>query len=100
MRKYALILLLSFQFTQLQAQKKSGSTIIGLVIDTASAPLPMVQIYNRSLARMGQTRLDGNFILRLEPGAYNLIFSHPNYHSVEIPLIVKPNQYDTLNIRL
>lgn len=100
MRKYALILLLSFQFTQLQAQKKSGSTIIGLVIDTASAPLPMVQIYNRSLARMGQTRLDGNFILRLEPGAYNLIFSHPNYHSVEIPLIVKPNQNDTLNIRL
>jgi len=38
--------------------------------------------------------------LRLEPGAYKLIFSHPNYHSVEIPLIVKLNQNDTLYIRL
>ncbi|MDA0784053.1 MAG: DUF5686 family protein [Bacteroidetes bacterium] len=95
-----LILLLGFQFTQLQAQKRSGSTIIGLVVDTASAPLPMVQIFNRAGAKMGQTRLDGNFNLRLEPGAYKLIFSHPNYHSVEIPLIVKLNQNDTLNIRL
>ena len=55
---------------------------------------------NRAGAKMGQTRLDGNFVLRLEPGAYNLIFSHPNYHSVEIPLIVKLDQNDTLNIRL
>jgi len=95
-----LLLLLGFAFNPLQAQKRSGSTIIGLVVDTASAPLPMVQIFNRSGARMGQTRLDGNFVLRLEPGAYNLIFSHPNYHSVEIPLIVKLDQNDTLNIRL
>ncbi len=97
---HALILLLSFQFHQLQAQKKSGSTIIGLVVDTASAPLPMVQIFNREGAKMGQTRLDGNFNLRLEPGAYKLIFSHPNYHSVEIALLVKQDQNDTLNIRL
>ncbi|MEY4543376.1 MAG: hypothetical protein RL411_1453 [Bacteroidota bacterium] len=95
-----LLLFLSFATNPLQAQKKSGSTIIGLVVDTASAPLPMVQIFNRAGAKMGQTRLDGNFSLLLEPGAYNLIFSHPNYHSVEIPLIVKLNQNDTLNIRL
>lgn len=97
---HALILLLSLQFTQLQAQKRSGSTIIGLVVDTASAPLPMVQIFNRAGAKMGQTRLDGNFNLRLEPGAYKLIFSHPNYYSVEIALLVKQDQNDTLNIRL
>ena len=97
---HALILLLCFQFNQLQAQKKNGSSIIGLVVDTASAPLPMVQIFNRAGAKMGQTRLDGNFVLRLEPGAYKLIFSHPNYNSLEIPLIVKLDQNDTLNIRL
>ena len=95
-----LLLLLGFAFNPLQAQKRSGSTIIGLVVDTASAPLPMVQIYNRNGAKMGQTRLDGNFVLRLEPGAYKLIFSHPNYHSVEIALLVKQDQNDTLNIRL
>ena len=95
-----LLLFLSFATNPLQAQKKRGSTIIGLVVDTASAPLPMVQIFNRTGAKMGQTRLDGNFSLRLEPGAYKLIFSHPSYHSVEIPLIVKLNQNDTLNIRL
>jgi hypothetical protein len=95
-----LLLFLSFATNPLQAQKKSGSTIIGLVVDTASAPVPMVQIFNREGAKMGQTRLDGNFSLRLEPGAYKLIFSHPNYHSVEIALLVKQDQNDTLNIRL
>jgi hypothetical protein len=95
-----LLLFLSFATNPLQAQKKSGSTIIGLVVDTASAPVPMVQIFIREGAKMGQTRLDGNFSLRLEPGAYNLIFSHPNYHSVEIALLVKQDQNDTLNIRL
>ena len=95
-----LLLFLSFATNPLQAQKKSGSTIIGLVVDTASAPLPMVQIFNREGAKMGQTRLDGNFSLRLEPGVYDLIFSHPNYHSVEIALLVKQDQNDTLNIRL
>jgi hypothetical protein len=95
-----LLLFLSFATNPLQAQKKNGSTIIGLVVDTASAPLPMVQIFNREGAKMGQTRLDGNFSLRLDPGAYKLIFSHPNYHSVEIALLVKQDQNDTLNIRL
>jgi hypothetical protein len=95
-----LLLFLSFATNPLQAQKKSGSTIIGLVVDTASAPLPFVQIFNRTGAKMGQTRLDGNFSLRLEPGAYKLIFSHQNYHSVEIALLVKQDQNDTLNIRL
>ena len=56
-----LLLFLSFVTKPLQAQKKSGSTIIGLVVDTASAPLPMVQIFNRTGAKMGQTRLDGYF---------------------------------------
>jgi hypothetical protein len=93
-------LLLIVQSITLQAQLRSGSSIIGLVVDTANAPLPMVQIFNRNGAKMGQTRLDGNFNLRLEPGAYNLIFSHPNYHSVEIALLVKRDQNDTLNVRL
>ena len=95
-----LILFLGFQFTPIQAQKRNGSYIVGIVVDTASSPIPVVQIFNRNGAKMGQTRLDGYFDLRLEPGSYNLIFSHPNFNSVEIPLIVKQNQNDTLNIRL
>ena len=95
-----LLLFLGILSTPLQAQKKYGSHIMGLVVDTASSPIPVVQIFNRSGAKMGQTRLDGYFELRLEPGSYQLIFSHPNFISVEIPLIVKQNQNDTLNIRL
>ena len=74
--------------------------IIGIVVDTARAPLPMVQIFNRDGAKLGQTRLDGYFNLNLRTGSYKLIFSHPDFYSVEIPTLVTAQTKDTLNIIL
>lgn len=74
--------------------------ITGLVVDTTRAPLPMVQIFDRDGAKLGQTRLDGYFKLDLRVGSYKLIFSHPDFYNTEIPLVVRYNAKDTLNIIL
>jgi hypothetical protein len=74
--------------------------ITGLVVDTAKAPLPLVQIFDRDGAKLGQTRLDGYFNLDLRSGSYKLVFAHPDFYSTEIPLVVRYNTKDTLNIIL
>jgi hypothetical protein len=74
--------------------------ITGLVVDTAKAPLPLVQIFDRDGAKLGQTRLDGYFNLDLRTGSYKLVFAHPDFYSTEIPLVVRYNTKDTLNIIL
>ncbi len=89
---FALVLGLSAASAQAQ--------ITGLVVDTAKAPLPLVQIFDRDGAKLGQTRLDGYFNLDLRTGSYKLVFSHPDFYSTEIPLVVRYNTKDTLNIIL
>ncbi|MFM6952469.1 MAG: carboxypeptidase-like regulatory domain-containing protein, partial [Bacteroidota bacterium] len=94
LRCLLLVFLLGFGAQKAQAQ------VMGLVVDTAKAPLPLVQIFDRDGAKLGQTRLDGYFSLNLRTGSYKLIFSHPDFHSTEIPLVVNYNSKDTLNIIL
>lgn len=79
---------------------KAQAQITGLVVDTAKAPLPLVQIFDRDGAKLGQTRLDGYFNLDLRSGSYKLVFAHPDFYSTEIPLVVRYNTKDTLNIIL
>ncbi|MFM7638603.1 MAG: DUF5686 family protein [Bacteroidota bacterium] len=80
--------------------QKAHAQVMGLVVDSTKAPLPLVQIFDRDGAKLGQTRLDGYFSLNLRTGSYKLIFSHPDFHSTEIPLVVNYNSKDTLNIIL
>lgn len=92
--KRCLLMLSVWLLSDLQAQ------ITGLVVDTAHAPLPMVQIFDRDGAKLGQTRLDGYFNLNLRTGSYKLVFSHPDFYSTEIPMVVRYGSKDTLNIVL
>ena len=94
LRFLLLALVLGLSAATAQAQ------ITGLVVDTAKAPLPMVQIFNRDGAILGQTRVDGYFKLDLRTGTYKLVFSHPDFYSTEIQLVVRYNTKDTLNIML
>ena len=94
LRFLLLALVLGLSAATAQAQ------ITGLVVDTAKAPLPMVQIFDRDGAILGQTRVDGYFKLDLRTGTYKLVFSHPDFYSTEIPLVVRYNTKDTLNIML
>jgi hypothetical protein len=94
LRFLLLALVLGLSAASAQAQ------ITGLVVDTAKAPLPLVQIFDRDGAKLGQTRLDGYFNLDLRTGSYKLVFAHPDFYSTEIPLVVRYNTKDTLNIIL
>jgi hypothetical protein len=94
LRFLLLALVLGLSAASAQAQ------ITGLVVDTAKAPLPLVQIFDRDGAKLGQTRLDGYFNLDLRSGSYKLVFAHPDFYSTEIPLVVRYNTKDTLNIIL
>ena len=98
--KQRLMHILAILWLGLATVQTTQAQIIGIVVDTARAPLPMVQIFNRDGAKLGQTRLDGYFNLNLRTGSYKLIFSHPDFYSVEIPTLVTAQTKDTLNIIL
>ena len=98
--KQGLMHILAILWLGLATVQTAKAQIIGIVVDTARAPLPMVQIFNRDGAKLGQTRLDGYFNLNLRTGSYKLIFSHPDFYSVEIPTLVTAQTKDTLNIIL
>lgn len=87
------LLLLFSSYSIAQAQ------IFGIVTDTSDAPLPNVQIFNKSGSSLGQTRLDGYFHLTLRNGQYNLIFSHGDFHNQEIPVLIT-GKNDTLLVRM
>ena len=98
--KQRLMHILAILWLGLATVQTTKAQIIGIVVDTARAPLPMVQIFNRDGAKLGQTRLDGYFNLDLRSGSYKLVFAHPDFYSTEIPLVVRYNTKDTLNIIL
>lgn len=98
--KQRLMHILAILWLGLATVQTAKAQIIGIVVDTARAPLPMVQIFNSDGAKLGQTRLDGYFNLNLRTGSYKLIFSHPDFYSVEIPTLVTAQTKDTLNIIL
>ena len=98
--KQRLMHILAILWLGLATVQTTKAQIIGIVVDTARAPLPMVQIFNRDGAKLGQTRLDGYFNLNLRTGSYKLIFSHPDFYSTEIPTLVTAQTKDTLNIIL
>ncbi|NMD72715.1 DUF11 domain-containing protein [Bacillus sp. DNRA2] len=57
--------------------------LVGYVVDAVSnAPLndASVKIYNESvLVKESVTKEDGSYKVRLEPGSYHVVVSHPNY---------------------
>jgi hypothetical protein len=63
--KQRLMHILAILWLGLATVQTTKAQIIGIVVDTARAPLPMVQIFNRDGAKLGQTRLDGYFNLNL-----------------------------------
>lgn len=77
-----------------------NAQIVGIVTDTAWAPIPNVKLFDKSGISLSQSRLDGFFGLNLRSGNYKIVFSHPNFYPQEIPLIVSGNYRDTLKVVL
>ena len=73
--------------------------IIGIVMDTTFSPLPNVQIFNQGGMLLGKTKNDGIFRIDKIRGYQKIVFLHPDFHSLEIPLTISEKK-DTFNIRL
>ncbi len=82
-------LLLLFLFSHGVASQETG-TVTGTVLDASTGEL----VRRATISVEGQpnfstvTDLDGNYVLRLPPGAYQLLFAHDNYHEAVVSDIV------------
>jgi hypothetical protein len=65
---------------------QSNAQIIGLCIDTSNSPIPGIEIYDKTIGKIGQGKMDGYFKLDLKPGNYQIIFSHPEFYNMELAL--------------
>lgn len=93
MKKISLFLL-GWMIFHLNAQ------IIGLCIDSSNAPIPGVEIYDKAIGKVGAAKMDGYFKLDLKPGNYQLIFSHPEFHNMELAVVYTEKYQDTLTLIL
>jgi len=96
MMRSIVVLLLIFGgcFSPLKAQ------LMGLVVDSADAPLAYVDIYDKTRGKLGSTGIDGYFKLEIRPGSYKLAFTSPEYKTFEIPYVCYENRKDTITIRM
>ncbi|MEM0992510.1 MAG: DUF5686 and carboxypeptidase regulatory-like domain-containing protein [Bacteroidota bacterium] len=82
--KYALTLhLLIATFTFVQAQQISG-----FIYDEREAPIAYANIFVQQIQSGTSSDENGYYLLTLDPGEYNLIFSALGYESKEIKLFV------------
>lgn len=79
---------------------QSNAQIIGLCIDTSNAPITGIEIYDKTIGKVGQGKMDGYFKLDLKPGNYQLIFSHPEFFNMELAVVYTEKYKDTLTLIL
>ena len=79
---------------------QANCQIVGIVTDTAWAPIPNVKLFDKAGVSLSQSRLDGFFGLNLRSGNYKIIFSHPDFYPQEIPIVVSGSYKDTLKVVL
>ncbi len=94
-QKISLLIFAFFTWGELGAQE-----LLGLVMDHENAPLAQVQIFDKTGRKYGESGVDGYFRLELRPGAYQLVFNHPDYESYELAYISQDRKKDTLSIVL
>lgn len=91
---------LALFFAFFASREAASQRLLGLIIDQDKAPIPQVQIFDKTGQKYGETGADGYFRLELRSGAYNFIFDHPDHESYELAYIAKKNVNDTLSIVL
>lgn len=87
-------LLSLFLFTVGLFAQEHGS-IAGNIIDNEiyNEPLVFANIELKNTTFQTQTNFRGNFEIEgITPGSYTLIVRYPGYESLELPLLVRPNQ--------
>lgn len=81
---------------------QSKGTIKGVITDkeTNNAPLPFANVSIKGTSINTTTNEKGEYILKIEPGAYKIEFSFIGYENVEVPVTVKDGAIVEVNISL
>lgn len=88
-----ILILLGFQA---QAQYR---TVSGMVADSSLTPIPDVNIYITNGSVVGRTDANGYFFFELREGSYELIFSHRDYQTSRLNVVLS-GKNDTINLIL
>ncbi len=78
-------------------------SVVGTVRDTAMIPLNDVAVFIKDGRLLGRTNGSGMFSTKLPAGTYDLVFSHPQYESVIVPVTLHSDalaEADTFMIML
>jgi hypothetical protein len=81
-------------------RESQAQFLLCLTTDSSDAPIAQVQVFDESGKKWGESGSDGYLRIEFRPGAYNLIFDHPDYESYRLAFLTKSKAYDTLIIRL
>jgi hypothetical protein len=82
------------------AYSQSVGTISGTILDIENnnTPLPFADAYIKGTSIGTTTDFDGNYLLKVEPGTYTLVFNFIGYKTIEVPnVVVKANENIVIN---
>lgn len=91
-----LLLLISFIITARLAFSQYYF-VTGIVADSSAAPIPEVNIFITNGSVIGKTDANGHYTCELRAGEYELVFSHREYQTVRMKVVLKSGN-DTVNI--
>ncbi len=77
----------------------SAQRITGTVTDARGEPLPYVNVFVKEIQSGANTDLEGNYIMVLDPGHYQVVFSSVGYIPQEIPIVVRDGE-SVVNVTL
>lgn len=98
--KLIVLLIISIPFVNISAQQTSGK-IIGKIIDLKTNEElfgATVQIEGTQIG--ANADLEGNYMISVEPGNYNLLFSYLGFNTIKMPVTVMLNESLRANVAM
>lgn len=68
-----------------------------MVADSSLSPIPEATIYITNGSLVGRTDANGRYFFELREGQYELVFSHRDYQTVRLNVVIRENN-DTVNV--
>ena len=80
------------------AHQALGVQLTGKVTDKSGEPLAFATLYVEGTTIGTTTNMEGNYVLNLEPGEYNMVFQYVGYEKKIFPIEIKKDK--KLNVKL
>ena len=94
--KLIILLLVIATWSSISAQDDTSSVMIVVDVEGVTLQVNGVEVTEDSYGNL--LRANATFILRLQPGEYNLVFSHPDYPQAVRNIVVTAGEVTSLDI--